>query len=546
MNPAQVHQRLDTDLQFFAEHANIVVKDKQGVLVPFRLNTAQRYIHDCLEKQKAAKGWVRALLLKGRQQGGSTYIEARFFHQVMRRSGISAFILSHESKTTDKLFNMVRRFYENMLDVFKPTLGKDNPREMTFPGLNADYAAGTAGNEQVGRGGTAQLFHGSEPAYWEKAYAIQDGALKSIALLPGTEIILESTANGPVGLFYEKCKQALRQIGDYLLIFVPWFWQEEYEREPESDFELTDEEFKFAAANFAKPFPYHPAPITPEQIIRKLAWRRAEIVDLSTGQNPDSGHAKFRSIYPSNPIEAFLSTAVGIIRPDAITAARAQFHVPSIDEFAPRLLGVDPAGDGKKSDRTILALRQGRRVEQILKYPKMRPMELAGIIAKLITQERLDMVFIDRGYGEGTIDRLRELRFGQQVIGVAFNERPLSPIYTNKRSEIIIECAKWLNAGDGVAVPDDDDVHADLAAMPLDKESSNGVKYMPPKEEIIKVLGRSPDIFDAIALTFAYPVRRADADMRGANTWQKVERAGGVGRRAGPLSSLNRRRRIGS
>lgn len=537
-----VNKRLTDELEFFNEHAGIVVQDKRGELVPFRLNLAQRYIHDRLEEQRRKFGWVRALLLKGRQQGGSTYIENRFFHRIVRRLAPRAFILSHESKTTDNLFAMVRRFYENMLPAFRPTLGADNPRQMSFPGLDATYSAGTAGNEQAGRGTTSQLLHGSEIAYWKAAYAIMDGALQSIALLAGTEIILESTANGPAGLFYDMCKRAIRGIGDFILIFVPWFWQDEYERDPETltDWtgEPTEEEEQFCRTYFADPFPYHLLPITRERALRKIAWRRAKIVELAERNSDEAGRAKFRAIYPSNPIEAFLASAIGLVRADAITTARANYAHKNLDEFSARIAGVDPAGDGKKSDRTVISIRQGRRLDKVLKFPKMRPMELAGIVAKLISEEHLDMVFIDRGYGEGTIDRLYELGFKRRVTGVAFNERPMNEKYLNKRAEIIIEAALWINTGDGVAIPDDDEVHADLAAMPLDKETSNGVKYLPPKEQIVADFGRSPDIFDSLALTFAYPVRRTEA-AGVEKMWKKADAVKGG---AGPLASMNRRR----
>ena len=72
--------------------------------------------------------------------------------------------------------------------------------------------------------------------------------------------------------------------------------------------------------------------------------------------------------------------------------------------------------------------------------------------------------------GHRPLDRLRELGYGDRVQGVHFNERCLYPdVYLNKRAEIIIELAKWLNGGD-VRIPDDDEVHADFACIPLDKE----------------------------------------------------------------------------
>lgn len=85
------------------------IKTKSGAIVPFKLNKAQLYIHERLESQKAKIGYVRALLLKGRQQGASTYIGGRFYHRTSLNRGINAFILTHEQDATDNLFKMVDR-----------------------------------------------------------------------------------------------------------------------------------------------------------------------------------------------------------------------------------------------------------------------------------------------------------------------------------------------------------------------------------------------------------------------------------------------------
>ncbi len=78
--------RLDADLEFFAtEHLRI--RTKSGAIEPLAFNRAQRFVHDRLEAQRAATGRVRALILKGRQQGCSTYVGARFYHRCSRRGG---------------------------------------------------------------------------------------------------------------------------------------------------------------------------------------------------------------------------------------------------------------------------------------------------------------------------------------------------------------------------------------------------------------------------------------------------------------------------
>ena len=522
-----VHHRLNTDLQYFMLEAPLLIKDKVGTVKPFVMNRAQKFIHQRLEKQLRERGFIRACILKGRQQGCSTYVSARFYHKTTRKPGVSTFILSHEGKTTDKLFRMVKRYQENIMEALRPSEGASNRNQLFFDQLDSDYAVGTAGNENVGRGGTAQLVHGSEAAYWEKADEIQDGLLNSIGRVAGTEVILESTANGPIGLFYRKCQDAMNGVGDYELIFVPWYWQDEYESEYRNE-TLTEEEEKFIA-QYLSEFPR-------VQALRKIMWRRIEIVDLRTGDNPKSGAAKFRQIYPSNPIEAFQASGIGLMRPEAIMDARKSTVT---DETAPLIIGVDSAGESDDSDRTIIAFRRGRRLEKVLKYTRMGTMELAGILANIIQTEAPDMVFMDRGYGQGTIDRLHELGFRRQVIGVAFNERPLEPdIYMNKRSEILIELGKWVNAG-GVRIPDDDEIHADFSVLPIDQETSNGLKYLASKREIKKVLGRSPDIADAVGLTFAYPVRRAITGAAGPNR----ATAGGWAKKDGGKSPLKARRR---
>jgi hypothetical protein len=530
-----MHHRLNDDLEFLAEHGPLVIQTKNGQLIPFKFNTAQRYLHDKLEEQRRQKGWVRAVIVKGRQQGISTYIEARFSHKVMRVGDLSAFILTHAGDATDNLFNMTRRFYDNMNVMLRPTREKNNPREMTFPGIHAGFSAATAGNEDAGRSCTSQLVHWSEVAYCNNAELIQDSMIQGVALIPGTEIIYESTANGPRGLYYEMCKAAMRGEGDCIFIFIPWFWQEEYERLDDDGSDLTEEEQKFIQMYFDKPFPYQRFSVSLVKTRRKLLWRRGKIKELSP-LNPEVGMAKFRAIYPSNPIEAFLSTAVGEVRAEAIVAARALDRKIANDVMMPRIGGLDPAGESARADRTILVIRQGRiAIEKAYRFAGLNSMELVGRIAKLIDEEALDMLFVDNGYGKQIVDRLHELGFARRVIGVWFNQTPDDPNkFTNKRSEIILTGADYINAGN-VSIPDCEEqqlneycwlcgateIHADLAAMPMHKEHSDGKKSVIPREDLIKLFGQSFDIFSAYALTFSFPVHSQIVSNR--NGWHRSE-----------------------
>src|SRR5215831_16898363 len=84
--------------------AFLTIKNKAGRPIPFQLNQAQVFAHNRLEAQLKQLGRVRALVLKGRQQGLSTLIQARFFHKVITVRGQKAFILTHEAEATKNLF----------------------------------------------------------------------------------------------------------------------------------------------------------------------------------------------------------------------------------------------------------------------------------------------------------------------------------------------------------------------------------------------------------------------------------------------------------
>src|SRR5579872_5605840 len=75
------------------------IRTKSGALEPFRMNRGQRFLHDRLERQIVKHGRVRAICLKGRQMGVSTYLQGRFYWRLWKsRKGtaLNAYILTHE------------------------------------------------------------------------------------------------------------------------------------------------------------------------------------------------------------------------------------------------------------------------------------------------------------------------------------------------------------------------------------------------------------------------------------------------------------------
>ncbi len=470
---------LKNNLPLFAKTCLKVVT-AEGDLKPFIFNESQIRLHEFIEKQKRETGMVRIVVSKGRKQGVSTYTAARFFHQALFNSHKTVFILSHISSSTNTLFGMVAKFYENLPPQLKLKLTLDNSKSLGFEN-GSKYTVGTAGAGEIGRGDTPQYFHASECASYEDTDALETGIFRAVATVPGTEIIIESTAKGIGNMFHRYAINALEGRSRYRLFFLPWYIHSLNNEVNPPEFNMTQEE-----EDLQREYG-----LTNGQIY----WRRLEMQELSSPW-------KFKQEYPFTVQEAFQTSGDTLYSPELIHKARkSQIKDPKM----PLIIGVDPARSG---DRTTVVHRRGRVIEKIKAYKDMDEMQLAGILANEMNEaENLGQVFIDVAHGYGTIDRLRELNFGKFVTGVHFSAKPFDPnIYANKRSEMAFTFKDWLADGE-VSLPDDDDMEMDILTIPDYKESSTGRILLEAKEKIKQKYGKSPDIFDGIILTFAYPVR---------------------------------------
>lgn len=480
-----IRQRLKDDFVHYASKC-LRIRTKSGRTEPLILNKAQQYIHERLEAQKAKIGKVRALILKGRQQGCSTYVGGRYYHRVSHSTGQRVFILTHEDEATKNLFDVVDRYHENCPDMVRPSTGAANAKELSFDRLDSGYKVGTAGTKAVGRSSTIQLFHGSEVAFWPHADTHAAGVLQAVPEEPGTEVILESTANGLGNFFHQKWRDAEMGLSDYIAIFVPWYWQEEYRREPGPDFMMTEEELEYAEAYG----------LNEDQ----MAWRRNKIIEL---KDP----VLFKQEYPANAAEAFqLSGHDSYIAPELVAAARKR----TVEARGPLIIGVDPAWKG--GDRHSVAFRRGRRIQKVESRIKLNTMECAGWVKQIVDNYKPARVFIDvGGVGAGVFDRLEEQGYGDVVRAINFGSAPYEPEPPegggprNRRAEMWMKSRDWLMDPAGVQIPDSDNLQAD-ACGPSYKYDSNSRLLLESKEEMARREVASPDEWDAVALTFAEPV----------------------------------------
>jgi hypothetical protein len=481
------------DFAYYAAR-NLYIRPKEGDLRAFNLNKAQQYVHDRLEEQKARTGKVRALILKGRQQGMSTYIEGRFFWNTTKRKGVRAFILAHESDSTSSLFTMAKRYYDNCPIPMRPQIQTSNAKELIFSDIDSGYKIGTAGNESVGRSQTNQYFHGSEVAFWKNTSELVKGVLQTVPDMEETEVIYESTANGVGNFFHQQCIAAMKGEGEYQFIFVPWYWQDEYVKKVPDDFARTELERGLIDL-------YGDNGLTDANLV----WRRNKIIELSTDGN--DGLKAFKQEYPCDPHEAFQVTGDnGLISPESVMKAR---KATNVNQNGPLIVGVDPSRGG---DRFAVARRRQRVVYDIEAHTgDINLGRAVQICKKILDNENPAMMFVDAGGGADLVDRLHELGYHRVVRAVPFGGKALDPDkYKNKRAEMWGLVREWLNDESlDVMLPDEDAIQSDLCTPMYERDSIDRI-VLESKDKIKKRGLPSPDFGDAIALTFAEPVRTAD------------------------------------
>ena len=167
----------------------------------------------------------------------------------------------------------------------------------------------------------------------------------------------------------------------------------------------------------------------------------------------------------------------------------------------PLILGVDVARFG--DDQSVVCFRRGRDARTIewTKYRSLDTMQLAARVAELVRLHQADAVFVDGGgVGGGVVDRLRQLHV--DCIEVNFGSKAEDARYNNKRAEMWGGMRDWLEGG---AIPTDRELVDDLIGVEYGFTPTNKIQ-LEKKEDMKKRGLASPDMADALALTFAYPV----------------------------------------
>jgi hypothetical protein len=329
------------------------IVDKRKQLVPCIARPWQLELDSALEGQRAAGLPMRAIILKARKLGMSTWVAMKFLQRLTQLPYQEAVVVAQDNSTAGKIHNMAKTAYSNLPTEAELGLGfsvkpalvgahfsangrkymefGEPSRKLRMEGRsgNSIFEIDTAKSPEAGRGATPSLVHLSEVAQWlgEQATRKMLSVLNAVPYVPESIVVLESTAAG-LNHFYRRWIAARDGAQDpdtgesYVPIFVPWW------RDPECSMPFSNElERERFIATIGDEAQYGEMAadeegllelygLTPEQ----LRWRRMMI-----RSNHEGNVSLFKQENPASDEEAFIGSGrtvwSGMLVSKAIKAA---------------------------------------------------------------------------------------------------------------------------------------------------------------------------------------------------------------------------------
>ncbi len=307
-------QTAKEDPYYLIENGLLKIKTKKAEMLRLIPNGIQRKIIEKIREIQRQGRPVRLWILKARQLGCSTIIEGIIFSFVSLCDNINALVIAHELDGANNLFDMNKVFYDELDKEYSyllPRLKKSNEKKLEYRDTYSQLLVDTAGNLEVGRSFTFHLVHLSEVAFMDDLPQILTALLNAV---PGTKdsvVIGETTANGR-NEFYDLWLKAENHETDWDVLFLPWFWHDEY-KIPIEGCALT----KFIA-NMSPEDKAYKDKYGLEWV--QMNWRRDKIRNTFNGDE-----YKFRQEYPASASEAFISSS------------KSAFEARVLDEYYKRI-----------------------------------------------------------------------------------------------------------------------------------------------------------------------------------------------------------------
>lgn len=420
------------------------------------LNDPQVILHNIIEEIKAEGRLLRMVILKARREGVSTYVSGRYYWMSTTRFNRQALLITHDPESTEFIFQMHKRFLAQD-PYWKPQTNYSNKKLLNFDtpegtGLGSAIRVATAGKEDIASGTAVHYLHLSEMAKWpaHTTKAIMNSVSQCVPEHHDTEVIVESTAKGVGGYFYDmywaskyhyevkldkdgNC-QVIKRINEdedkrdneFNSVFLPWFIFKTYQSDVPEGFKRTAHEQSLVEAYGLTD--------------RHLVWRR-----WCVANNCGGSEETFMQEYPSNPTEAFISSGNPVFNsqemmrylnnaPEPVmkykinitnglfTAAPKdgdflvwEEPIPGEEYIVPGDVseGINRNTAGKIADFSCAMVFKASTGEQVAEWHGKKDSDQFGLIMAFIGQ-RYNMGYVvpeRNNHGNGTVNKLMSIKY---------------------------------------------------------------------------------------------------------------------------------------
>lgn len=355
----------------------VTIRTRQGRFVPLRANRMQRAFEERCGREN--------VVLKARQVGMTTWVAARCFVSALLEPGTLTLHVAHTRDAADGILKMERRMWDGLPEEMQdalPKLVRASAGRMLFSN-GSEIRAASAADANAGRGLSVQRLHCSEVSRWGRDAGLVLAGLRA-ALAPDGQCVLESTAQGAYGAFYEAwvdgASEAVRH-------FFPWWMEEAYVGPMVPTDAMSDEEHRLVELHG----------LTGEQIgFRRRLERTYGTLRLQE--------------FAEDAATCFRATGACVFDVDAVERRLAEAPEPRERRDGGRLwvwlpplasrryvLGVDSAGGGVDGDFAavqVIDVATGMQCAEL--QARLRPAELAACAARLAKEYGDAVVVVER------------------------------------------------------------------------------------------------------------------------------------------------------
>lgn len=289
------------DFRLFAPEF-LKIKDEMGNIIPFEFNDAQLKFLDLWDKTKKEGKKLWFIILKPRQLGFSTLIQALLFHHNLYNDNQKTLTMGHKLDASNNLFAIYERYYNHLPQHVKPQLDRSNEKKISYKKTGSENKVDTAQAGEIGRSDTYQGVHLTEVAFYP------DPKTTLLGLMQGSKhaqiFILETTANG-FNDFRNRWIDAKEGRNDFIPFFISWLEFPPYSKAFHDEKEKEEFRKSLGVNPIFNEYPDEEKILITQfgATLEQLKWRRWAIANLC-----NNDVKQFHQEYPATWEESFLAS----------------------------------------------------------------------------------------------------------------------------------------------------------------------------------------------------------------------------------------------